>query len=534
MSSLADDKFDFDDEVSFSEAELAEIEALSLDEDLDLDLDDGNFDLDLDLSDEELAELGDEFWNENDAVEKGTVQAVAPPTSVEDTPAPLKQEAVITPTEEAVDMPLARDVVPAIVGASIASDTDYATAEDDAPTENDHRPVPRINIHAFCETEALSALVQQSAADRRLAKAHVTIQMGGASKAADYFTESSTPHLIILEITSAGAGLDASLAGLAEVCDPSTKVVIVGPVNDIRLYRDLMSKGISDYLVNPRTPVQLIRSISSIFADPSAPPIGRNIAFVGTRGGVGSSTICHNVAWSIAEQLQSDTVLLDLDLPFGTAALDFEQDPSQGLAEALTSPERLDTVLLERLLQKCTDRLSLFSAPNLLDRDYDLPIESFEAVLDIVRTSAPNILIDVPHVWTGWSQHVLKTADDIVVVATPDLASFRNAKALYEVIKQSRGNDQLPYLLLNQTNVPKRPEVSAEQFAEDLEVTPFDSIDWDPQTFGMATTNGEPIFEVGPKSNAAEVLARLSRKLLGLETAEVKKFKFSLKTLLGR
>ncbi len=572
MNTQADEKFDFDDEIEFSEAELAEIESLSLDDDIDLDLDDDDFELE--LSEDELEALGEEFWNGNEVHEDAStpdLSANAPEQQAQTALETVSEDNLVSEAETVFDeiveaTPSANDLpeaiseavedmppvsepfdddamaggdmlAPAIVApaaVSAVADHTIEDEEDDQETEYDHRPVPRINIHAFCETDAFSNLVENASTDRRLLKAHLTIQMGGASKAADYFTESATPHLIILEIKTAGPELDQALMGLAEVCDPSTKVIIVGPVNDIRLYRDLMAKGISDYIVNPRRPVQLIRSISSIFTDPSAPPIGRNVAFVGTRGGVGSSTICHNVAWSIAEQLQSDTVLVDLDLPFGTAALDFEQDPSQGLAEALAAPERLDDVLLERLLQKCTDRLSLFTAPNMLDRDYDLPTESFEAVLDIVRTSAPNIIIDLPHVWTGWAQHVLRTADDIVVVATPDLASFRNTKALFESITQMRGNDQLPYLLLNQTDVPKRPEVPAEQFESDLGVKPFDTVTWDPQIFGLATTNGESIFEVGPKSDASLAINRLARTLLGLDAEETKQAKFSLKSLLGK
>ena len=246
-------------------------------------------------------------------------------------------------------------------------DSDYSVSENE---EVDHRPVPRISIHAFCETPATTALLEKASVDRRLSKTHLTMHMGGLPKAVDHFQSAATPNLVLVEVVNEGAELFAQLGELAEVCDPSTKVIIIGRVNDIGLYRELITQGVSDYIVRPKSPLSIIASIAELYVDPSAPPIGKTIAFVGARGGAGSSTIAHNVAWSAAEQFHSDTVIMDLDLPFGTASLDFEQDPTSGLVEALASPERLDDVLLDRLLQKHTDRLSfclLYTSPSPRD-----------------------------------------------------------------------------------------------------------------------------------------------------------------------
>ena len=308
------------------------------------------------------------------------------------------------------------------------------------------------------------------------------MHMGGIAKAVDHFQKLATPNLILIETVDDSRALFAQLGELAEVCDPSTKVIIIGRVNDIGLYRGLVEQGISDYIVRPKSPLQVIKSISNLYIDPSAPPIGRTIAFVGARGGVGSSTIAHNVAWSTAEDYQSDTIILDLDLPFGTVSLDFEQDPTSGLVEALSSPERLDDVLLDRLLQKYTDRLSLFTAPNLLDRDYDMDDQAFETVIDVVRGAAPTIIIDVPHVWTGWSKHLLQTADEIVITAAPDLASFRNTKNLVDVIAGARPNDAAPVLILNQVDA-KASSVQEEQYVEHVGIKPSLVIGWEPQLF---------------------------------------------------
>ncbi len=559
MTNLANNKFDFDTDDAFTEEELADLEALS-EEDLDIDFDDDDFGVDdLDCS--------IESWDDEDLssppppVHAEPVMAEPAPT-FEESVEPVSQEALpdsegeaLAAIEQALDMvnepksqivddfadedfdddfddddfpveqpPLtasmtqdysakSADAVPA--PPVVANAASAFNDEEDVPQEGDHIPAPRINIGVFCETQGTSELVEAAASNRRLSKAHINIFMGGLKKAVQHFQSETTPNLLILETVASSAELFEGLGQLAELCDPSTKVIVIGHVNDVKLYRELMDRGISEYLISPRRPIQVTRSIASLYVDPSAPPIGRSIVFVGARGGVGSSTICHNVAWAIAEMHKSDTVILDLDLAFGTASLDFEQDPSQGLAEALAAPERLDDVLLDRLLQKCTDRLSLFAAPNLLDRDYDMPPSSFEEVLDMVRRGVPNLVVDLPHAWTEWTRSILNTADDIVITATPDLSSFRNAKNLIESVKASRTNDAPPYLVLNQMGVPKRPEIPVEQFAEALEIDPIAVINWDPQLFGMASTNAEPVFETSAKSKAAASLGQIASIILG-------------------
>ena len=171
------------------------------------------------------------------------------------------------------------------VAASVSSDDndedsgaepDFDFSDADEQSGGHHRPVPRISIHAFCETARNSKILEQAAVDRRLSKAHFTMHMGGVEKAIDLYQSSSTPNLIVLETTRGGVELIQQLGQLAEVCDPSSKVVIIGKVNDIRLYRELIRQGISEYIVNPKSPLQVIKSISELYVDPSAPPIGKN------------------------------------------------------------------------------------------------------------------------------------------------------------------------------------------------------------------------------------------------------------------
>jgi pilus assembly protein CpaE len=377
------------------------------------------------------------------------------------------------------------------------------------------RPVPRINIQAFCEDQDTASVIQRASEDRRLAKAHVTVQMGGVQAAVAFYKNAATPNLIMIESLLDRVPLLSDLDRLAEVCDPGTKVITIGHVNDVMLYRELMRRGVSEYVVAPVTVSQIIECIAAIYTDPETGPVGQVIAFVGAKGGAGSSTVCHNTAFAIATALKNDVVIADFDLPFGTAGLDFNQDPLQGIGDALATPERLDEVLLDRLLSRCSDYLSLFAAPGTLDKPYDLQPEACETVLDVVRENVPWIAVDVPHLWTAWAKQVVLGADHVVITATPDLANLRNAKNLVDQLKVARPNDRPPLLVLNQVGVPKRPEIPVKDFGAAIGLEPKVIIDFDAQLFGTAANNGQMIEEVSDNSDAAEAFRALANLLTG-------------------
>src|SRR6202049_3109394 len=305
-------------------------------------------------------------------------------------------------------------------------------------------PAPRVSVQAFCETVETAAAIQGASEDRRMAKAHMRIQMGGLTAAIEAYQSAPTPNVIILESDDRGEEILDGLDQLANYCDAGTRVVIVGRMNDVMLYRDLVRRGVSDYLIAPIGTLQVVRAVCGLFSAPDAKPVGRIVAVVGAKGGVGASTVAHNIAFSMARDLKLDSVVTDLDLAFGTAGLDFNQDPPQGIAEAVFSPDRIDTAFVDRLLAKCTDHLSLLAAPATLDRVYDFGADAFDSIFDSLRATVPCVVLDVPHQWTGWSKQTLIGADEILIVAAPDLANLRNAKNLYDLLKTARPNDHRP------------------------------------------------------------------------------------------
>lgn len=384
-------------------------------------------------------------------------------------------------------------------------------------------PLPHVAIQVFSETSAVMAVIEEASHDRRMAKVHMRMQAGGVAAAVEAYRDAPTPNVIVIETVSDGGTLLGYLDELASACDEGTRVVVIGHVNDVPLYRELMRRGVSDYLVAPIDVLGFISSLSEIYSSPSAKPVGRTISVVGAKGGVGASTVAHNLAFTIGQDLDVETVIVDLDLPFGTAGLDFNQDPPQGIMEAAFDPARVDANMIERLLSRAAPRLNLMAAPSSLDRIYDFAPDTFDPVCDALRSNVPAIVFDVPHLWTAWARNVLVRSDEVVVVAIPDLANLRNAKNLIDTLTLARPNDPRPRLMLNQVGMPKRPEISAQEFAKALDATPIATIGFDAGLFGTAMNNGQMIAEIQPKSKPQEAFLDMAKLLMGRQEARQSK-----------
>src|SRR3954466_6297703 len=388
------------------------------------------------------------------------------------------------------------------------------------PGADDHiAPAPRVSVQAFCETVETAAAVQSGGEDRRLGKAHLKIQMGGMAAAVEAYRTAPTPNVIILE-TEGRNDILTGLDQLATVCDSGTPVIVIGRVNDVALYRELVRRGVSYYVIAPVNALDVVRSICGLFSTPEAKAVGRIIAIVGAKGGVGAPTIAHNPDCGFVGHLALGSVVADPDLALGTAGLDYNQDPAQGIADAVFSPDRVDTAFIDRLLSKCTDHLSLLAAPATLERVYDFGADAFDSIFDTLRTTMPCIVLDVPHQWAGWTKRALISADDILIVAAPDLANLRNTKNIFDLLKASRPNDRTPLYCLNQVGVPKRPEINFSEFAKAIVNVPIATIPFDPQMFGSAANNAPLVAEISANHRTTATLLQIAQRLTGRSRPE--------------
>ena len=394
-------------------------------------------------------------------------------------------------------------------------------------------PLPPIGISAFCEEAETYHLLLRVAADPRMSRVQMQVDLGGITGAHEALAASPTPELLIIESSDEREALLEKLDALADVCDPASKVVAIGAVNDIMLYRELMERGVSEYIVHPFTPSDFVRLIAGLYANPAQRLVGRVIAVTGAKGGVGASTLAHNLAATMARHLETHVILVDMDIPFGTGGLNFNQEPATSLADAMEGGERVDVNFVERLLTSCEKNLSLVAAPALVEVTHDLAADVFDATLDALRAIAPFVILDLPHGWPDWKRHVLLSADDVVMVAEPDLANLRNGKNLLDYLIGQRPNDLQPKFILNRLGLPKRPEISQTDFSKTLGLKPAAIIAHDARLFGTAANHGQLVIDQEGSARIAQALRHLAFTLAGRADVQVSRFSM-LAPWLGR
>ena len=379
--------------------------------------------------------------------------------------------------------------------------------------------IPRITIQAFCDTAQTAQLLESTVHDRRMAKVALTTHNGGIAGAIETYKHNPTPNLIIVETALALEALLPALARLTQSCDAAARIVVLGHLNDVRLYRELLRAGIADYIVLPAVAAQIVTSIVELFATTET-QIGRTIGFVSAKGGAGGSTLAHNIGWSTATLLNQDSVILDMDLAFGTAGLNFNQDPAKGLAQAMALQPG-DQPALDRLMSKIANHVNLLTAPVTLERSFDPTEHAFDALLAMCRASTPIVVLDIPHAWTAWVRRTLSTIDEVVIVAEPDLANLRNAKNLVDALKTLRPDASPPLLVLNKVGLPRRPEISPAEFAQSIDCALLGQIPFDAALFGMAANNGQMIAESAPNHKINDIFRAIGLTVTGHDATQI-------------
>jgi len=191
-------------------------------------------------------------------------------------------------------------------------------------------------------------------------------------------------------------------------------------------------------------------------------------------------------------------------------------------------------VLLDRLLTKCSEHLSIFAAPVVLDRDYDISADACDMVIDVVRQNVPYVTIDLPHTWSSWVKRILLQADEVVLTAAPDLANLRNAKNVVDLLKQARKNDSPPHLIINTANMPKRPEISIKEFEQNIGLKALAVIDFDCETFSNASNNGQMIQELNPNAKSVQSFREIAMTLARRKEIKIEKKSSGLAPLLEK
>lgn len=379
--------------------------------------------------------------------------------------------------------------------------------------------IHRATIDAFTLTPETAAALDGLKADRAFAMSRIEIRPGGLAAAVTAYADRPSPQVVIVEEDDDDAALAARLDQLAETCDGGTRVVVLGRLNDIGLFRSLMARGVSDYLVTPVDAAQLARSVTQLFSEPGAARRGKVVAFWAARGGAGASTLAQNVAYALGGLLAEPAAYLDLDLAFGTSLLAFNAEPRQSVGEALAHPERLDAVLFDRLMADHGGRVRVLASAADPRQAAAATLDGVDRLLDLAAAMAPAAVVDLPRLWCDWTEHVLAAADEVVVVAQPDLASLRETKTFLEAVGPRRGGAAAPRVVVNKLDAYRKTQLTPKDFAETLGVAPALALPFDPQLFGEAANNGQMLAEAAKGHKLVAQIAAFAERLAGRGTA---------------
>ena len=380
--------------------------------------------------------------------------------------------------------------------------------------------IHRFNIEAFPLSRETEAALEGLRTEREFSKVKLSILFGGLARAVKHYADNPSPRVIIVEDPSGIDQLLKNLEQMADVVEPGRKVIVIGSINDVQVYRRLVSQGVAEYLVGPVSTQEIVEAVVEAIRDPSAKQQGRLISFIGARGGVGSTTVACNAAWTLADMTKDETILIDLDLNFGTAALGLNLDPKQSVGDALLDTERLDHTLVERFLMEHDEHLSVMSTQGTLKELYRPTTETIERLIDLTRQMAAHVVVDLPRQWSDWVSNLLVLSDEVVITAAPDLSNLRDAKMLVDWMRSRRGEQANVRLVLNKLDAAKKTQLSLKDFQESLRLAPIGVLPFEPQVFGQLSNNGQVFGEGARSHKAAATFRQLATALGARQSAE--------------
>ena len=348
---------------------------------------------------------------------------------------------------------------------------------------------------------------------------------GGLRNAVQTLSVSASPNILFVDMSESGDPIN-DINALAEVCEPGTVVIAAGQVNDVRLYRDLLSSGIQDYLLKPLSLDQLRDSFAQAQALLSAPKhvdgTGDRphhlMGVVGVRGGVGASLISTSLAWAFSEQAERQTALLDLDVHFGTGALTLDLEPGRGLIDAIDNPSRIDGLFIERAMVRASEKLSLLSAEAPIHQPVLTDGSAFFQLEEELRNAFEMTIVDIPRQVLIPFPHLVSEAGTIVLVTDVTLASARDTIRMLSWFKQNVPGAKV-VLVANkfQSSVG---ELSRKEFESSVEREIDVLIPFDPKLVSQAAKLGKPYAELCKGTKAGQVWNQLMRQILANADAD--------------
>ena len=371
----------------------------------------------------------------------------------------------------------------------------------------------RENLRAFIQDEPTRKVLEQVVAD--LAIPLCTVHRGGIKDAVRFLGANRSPRSLVVDISQSELPL-SDVHELAEVCEPGVTVVAIGEKNDVGLFRELTRQGVSDYLVRPIS-AALVQKALSVVGESGAPGrqtqrLGRLVATIGARGGVGTTMVATSLAWLIANKRRRRVALVDLDLHFGTVALGLDLDPGHGLREALDNPTRIDGVFIDRITQKYNDTLFVLSAEEALGEHFDGDRDAIQHLLEQLRSKFHFVIVDLPRHMSPLVHQVISTATDLVTVSDPSLSGMRDTIRLNQLLPTLNASCK-SINVLNKVGAASQGEIGIDDFQKALGGKVDFVLPFDPRQLAAAVNGGKAVPQL--KSKLGPMLDELSHRLCG-------------------
>jgi len=392
---------------------------------------------------------------------------------------------------------------------------------------------------AFVCDEATSEILRPIAVEHGWAPEK--INKGGLRNAVQTLSVSASPHILFVDLSESGDPLN-DINALAEVCEPGTVVIAAGQVNDVRLFRDLVSSGIQDYLLKPFTADQLRDAFAhaqmTIAGPKSSDPATERphvmTAVIGVRGGVGASTIATSIAWLLGDKAGRSTALLDLDVHFGTGALALDLEPGRGLTDAIENPSRIDGLFIERAMVRANDKLSVLSAEAPINTPMMTDGTAFHQLQEEMRNAFESTVIDLPRAMLVQYPHLVHDTHVAVVVVELTLAATRDAIRILSWLKSNAPSTKV-IVVANRVPAGGALEISRKDFESSIERPINFVIPEDAKLVAQSAKLGKPLAEVAASAKVAQPLVQLSAAILSHveDSGEVSASGGASKSLLG-
>ena len=361
---------------------------------------------------------------------------------------------------------------------------------------------------------------------------------GGLRNAVQSLSVSASPAILMVDLSESGDPLN-DINALAEVCEPGTVVIAIGQVNDVRLYRDLLSSGIHDYLLKPLSAQQIHDALNQALAVFMAPKAGdgdaakRHIstAVVGTRGGVGASTLATSLAWLFSDQYKASTALLDLDVHFGTGALALDLEPGRGLTDAIENPSRIDPLFIERAMVRANDNLSILSAEAPINQPLMTDGSAFIQLEDEFRQAFEMTVIDLPRNMLINFPQLLADVNLVVLTCELTLASARDTIRILSWLKANASHAH-PMVVANKVQ-PSVAEINKSDFEASIERKVDFMVPYDVKAASNAAKLGQVFVDANRSSKASAAIRQIAERVMGVSSNEASGMGEEKKSLLG-